>query len=290
MLEKRFRAVPPQSFTANGTPNGVVTIAGEACTLFKVKQRVIITASTLPPLNLEVKEIDSEGNIQVGPVPDGKPGVNTSIDARTDVSAYTVVLGAAISANEQRRPSIDWAEAMRAMYEEEPTVAMRSVLVDECGDKINNTNPLPVAFDGTVSIGDVSIVEGGNTMTVNSDGSINVNIVSSSDTPGLIISHNEVTAVASGVETTLITLVSPSDTYRVEKIEVSGDNLAIFRVKLNGTTILDKRTWYANFNETFNFEAFNNGLLLSTGQILTVTVLHTRQFVGNFEVTVMAVN
>lgn len=196
MLEKRFYAVPPQAFTANGTANGVVTIAGEACTLFKVKQHVIISASTLPNLTLEVKEIDNQGNVQVGPIPDGKPGVNTSIDARTNISAYTVALGANISANMQKRPAIDWAEAMRAMYDEEPTVAMRSILVDECGDRINATNPLPVAatFDGTVQVGDIRItacdddpapgdkhssvrIAGtncDNELEVNADGSINV--------------------------------------------------------------------------------------------------------------------
>lgn len=290
MLEKRLYAVPAQAFTANGTSNGVVTIAGEACQLFKVKQHVIITANTLPPLKLEVKEIDGEGNVQVGPIPDGKPGVNTSIDARTDISAYTVTLGAAISANQQKRPAIDWAEAMRAMYEEEPTVAMRSILVDECGDKINNTNPLPVAFDGTVSIGDVHIIgraPDNNELDVNSDGSLNVNIISSTDTPGLILNYNEITSVPSSVETTVITIISPPSGHRVEKIEVSGDNVSLYRVYINGSPILAKRTWWTSFNTTFNFENFPNGLVLTSGQVLTVTCLHNSPYLGTFEATVM---
>jgi hypothetical protein len=290
MLEKRFYAVLPQLFTADGTDEGVITIAGGACSLFKVKQKVLIKANTLPTLLLEIKEIDNEDNIQVGPISGtlGVPGGNTGISARTDISAYTVLLGATISADEQKRPAIDNAEIVRAMYEEEPTVAQRTILVDECGNKVNDTNPLPVAIDGTITVGDVSIVEGGNTLTVNPDGSIDVNIVNSTSTPGLQIAFNSVLAVASGVETTIITVTAPMGGLRVEKINASGENVALFRVYVNGTEIIDKRSWWTQFNVEFAFENFINGLLLTSGQVLTVTCYHTRPYVGNFEATVMS--
>ena len=290
MLEKRFYAVPPQAFTADGTSSGVITIAANACSLFKVKQKVILTASTLPNITLEIKEIDNEHNIQVGPIAGtlGVVGNNTGISARTDISAYTVALGATIFADMQKRPSIDNIEIVRATYEEEPTVAVRSILVDECGNLVNDNNPLPVAFDGTISIGSVSIVDDGNTLVVNPDGSINVNVTESSSLSGLIISHNEISSVPAGVETTIITITAPVNGYRVEKVEVSGENVALFRVKVNGSTISDKRSWWTEFNETFNYEGFPNGLLLTSGQVLTVTCYHTRPYPGNFEATVMA--
>jgi hypothetical protein len=291
MLEKRFYAVPPQAFTADGTTNGVITIAGEACSLFKVKQKVILSANTLPNITLEIKEIDSQDNIQVGPIAGtlGVSGQNTGISARTNISAYTVALGAAISADEQKRPAIDNIEIVRATYSEEPACAQRGILVDECGDTYNTDNPFPVAFDGTVTLGDVSIVEGGNTMEVNSDGSINVNIVNSvpASTPGLTFLTNEVTSVAAGIETTIITVTAPSNGYRVQKIETSGENVALFRIYVNGLPILYKRTWWTDFNLTFNFESFTNGLLLTSGQVLTVTCLHNSPHLGNFEATVM---
>jgi len=185
-LEKRFYAVPPQSFTADGTTTGVVTIAGEACQLFKVGMHVLINATGLPTLKLQVKEIDGEGNVQVGPISGTlkTPGANTGITARSDISSYTVARTATISADEQRRPDIDWSEAMRAVYDEEPTVAQRSILVDECGDRINDTNPLPVAFSASFP-NVVEIADGGGSgdkMTVNPDGSINVNDNSQSAT------------------------------------------------------------------------------------------------------------
>lgn len=313
MLEKRLKAVPAQSFTANGTTDGKITIAADPCGLFKVKQHVIISATSLPNITLEIKRIEA-GNVYVGPIPDGKPGVNTSIDARYDISAYTVALGAAISANEQKRPAIDWAEAMRAMYEEEPTVAMRSVLVDKCGNKIDETNPLPVAatFDGDVHVGSVRItacdddpvmgdihssiriagIDCNNELVVNPDGTINVNVVNSTPptTPSLVVLHNEITGIASGAETTIISLVAPLTGYRIEKVEVTGDNTAIFRVKVNGTTIANRRSWWCDFNQEFDFEDFLNGLLLTSGQILTVTVVHNRPHIGAFEATVMYLN
>jgi hypothetical protein len=49
-------------------------------------------------------------------------------------------------------------------------------MVDDCGDTINAGNPFPVSIDSEITIGDVSIVEGGNTMAVNPDGSINIDI------------------------------------------------------------------------------------------------------------------
>jgi len=289
-LEKRFYSVPPQVFTADGTTDGVITIAANACILFKVKQKVILTATGLPNLALEIKEIDSEENIQVGPFAQqlGVKGANTGITARTDISAYTVALNATIFADEQKRPSIDNIEIVRATYEEEPTVAVRSIMVDPCGDLISSANPFPVAIDGTISVGDVSIVEGGNTMTVNPDGSINVNIETSAVTPGLLLFHNDITSVATGVETTIITVIAPPSGLRIEKIDASGENVSLYRVYVNGTEIFDKRSWWTAFNVSFEFENFNNGYKLTSGQVLTVTCYHTRPYVANYEATVLA--
>jgi hypothetical protein len=258
--------------------------------LFKVKQKIFLSATGLPDLYLEIKEIDSEDNIQVGPIPGtlGATNNNTGISARTNISAYTVALNAAIFADEQKRPSIDNIEIVRATYQEEPTCAVRSIMVDDCGDTFNDANPFPVAFDGTVSIGDVSIVEGGNTMTVNSDGSINVNIETSISTPGLLLFHNDISSVASGTETTIITVTAPGGGLRLEKVDVSGENVALYRLYVNGIEIYTKRSWWSDFNVDFNFENFSNGYLLTAGQVLTVTCYHTSPFLGNFEATVLA--
>lgn len=124
-------------------------------------------------------------------------------------------------------------------------------------------------------------------LSVNADGSINVNLVGGG-TSGLTITHNEITSVVSGVETSLLTLTPSTSNLKLLKIDVSGDNVALFRVKIDGVVVYNKRSWWNGFNQTFDFKDFT-GLLLSVGQTLTVTVLHNRPNLGAFEATAMSV-
>jgi len=130
MLEKRWIAVPPQAFAADGTADGKITVTDS--TLFKVKQLVILVSNTIPSRDdLEVKRIPDKNTIFVGP----KGG---NIDSRVDLSAYLLTDSSTIAANEQQRSKVPEQEIERLTYEEEPTVARRSVLVDKMGDKIDS--------------------------------------------------------------------------------------------------------------------------------------------------------
>lgn len=153
MYEKRLKAVPPQLFTTDGTANGKITVADSS--LFKVKQEVSVVRTSTQPMLLEIKRIDDINTIYLGPL-------SQTIDKRQDMSAYTVAAGSNISAIEQKRPSIPSEEVNRAVYEEEPAVALRTILVDSLGNKIDNNNPLPVQVDTTVNIGDVRITANDN--------------------------------------------------------------------------------------------------------------------------------
>lgn len=147
MLEKRFVAVPNQYILADGTSDGIITVPDAS--LFKVKQEVYIGGNTLPNLNeIEVKRVLSSTQIAIGP----KKG---NIDSRTDLSAYTLAKNSFIASNEQKRPSVPLEEFSRAMYEEEPTVAQRTILVDKYGNKYDENNPLPV--NAIVEVGDVNV-------------------------------------------------------------------------------------------------------------------------------------
>lgn len=130
MVEKKLAAVPAQSFTANGTNRGVVTIAD--ATLFKQGQLVNIVQTGLPTLNLVVKAITSSTTLVVGPV-DGKLSTTSNANPNnwSDISAYTT--SATIDAAEQNRPLVPFEEYMRYMYEEGPTAAQRVILVDKMG-------------------------------------------------------------------------------------------------------------------------------------------------------------
>lgn len=142
MFEKRLKAVPPQLLTADGTTDGLVTVASTK--YFKVKQQVYLSALALPNLSAEIKAIVSHTQLYVGPI-------NGSIRTRLDVSGYAMIAGATIAANEQMRPSIPFEEFTRAVYEEEPTVALRTFLVDIFGDAYDLANPFPVTVVSTVS-------------------------------------------------------------------------------------------------------------------------------------------
>lgn len=83
--------------------------------------------------------------------------ISSDIRKYTDISDYTTASGAFVIANEQTRPKIPFEEFMRAVYEEEPVSALRSMLVDKYGDTYRTDNPLPVQLSsGSISIGTVN--------------------------------------------------------------------------------------------------------------------------------------
>lgn len=133
MMEKRFKAVPPQSLTLDGNIYGLISVVNTR--LFKVKQVVHIQNPGQPIVKAEVKRIESKTRMFVGPV-------TGSIDNRIDTSAFTVILGAFIYAEEQQRPKIAEQEVERNTYEEEPVVARRVILVDTYGDDIASSGSI----------------------------------------------------------------------------------------------------------------------------------------------------
>ena len=137
--EKRLREVAPVNFTADGTVIGVATLT-TTCD-FKVKQKVTISATGEQSLVYEVKRVVSQTELIVGPL-------KASIQTYSDISQFTLAKNSVISAQEQNRPNIPEQEIERLTYEEEPTIARRSVLVDKFGEKISDNNPLPVDIQG----------------------------------------------------------------------------------------------------------------------------------------------
>lgn len=209
MLEKRFSAVAPQALTANGTAEGKITVADTR--LFKVKQKIFLQSSTQQPRDgLEVKKIINITEMIVGPE-------KSAIHITSDVSDFLVADTATVAANEQFRPIIPSEEFNRAVYEEEPTVAIRSMLVDKEGNDYRVNNPLPVELsNGSVNIGTVNaelevqlshkdnfpnvgdvadsvrIGDGAHELAINSDGSINtISTVSATDLDIRNLSHTQ---------------------------------------------------------------------------------------------------
>jgi len=134
-IEKRWAAIAPIAFSADGTTDGVVTLP--TTKHIHTKQKVYIQATAQAVLLLEVKTVLSATQLVVGPI-------NQNLSTITDISAYTVAAAAFLYAPEQPRPAIPLQEIERAVFEEEPVVAIRSYLVDDDGDSYDTGNPLPV--------------------------------------------------------------------------------------------------------------------------------------------------
>jgi hypothetical protein len=136
-IERLWVTISPITFSTNGGADGTVTIP-DVCG-FKVKQKVVISAISLPDLVLEVKRVVSATKLIVGPI------VTTGkMIARQNLSTYTTALLANIRAEEQPKVRIPPADIIQAAYEQEPTLAHRVMAVDCIGDPWGKDNPLPI--------------------------------------------------------------------------------------------------------------------------------------------------
>lgn len=140
--ETKIEYVPNTFFTEDGADGGVIKIISTSG--FKVKADVIISADSLPSISLEVKRVLSKTTLIVG-----KTG---NLLSRANLSAYKIALNASVFQPEQNRSDIPYEQHARAVYEEEPTMATRSVLVNELGNKITSSE------DGIISGLDVNTI------------------------------------------------------------------------------------------------------------------------------------
>jgi len=281
-LEKKWQAVVAQPFTADGTALGLVTLASTAG--FKVKGYAFIAATGQPVIQVQIQYVTPTTMI-VGPV-----GSTPTINNYTNIAAYTVANSATIGFPQQDKNRIKPDDVEFATYESDPTVAVREVLVDQWGNFYDDVNPLPVTFEGSVSITNVGIIGPApdkNQLDVNADGSINVNVVPSTN-PNDTVKNIFGTApgVIAGIITTIVQYTVPAGkTAILERSVASGENIGTYTLLINNITQAVLRTYYAGgFNVTFEFiTGQDNGLVLQAGDNVKVTILHQRPYPGDFD-------
>ena len=151
-FERHWKEISSRLFTADGGADGSVVV-NNTCG-FKVRQLVFIKAIGQPTLKLEVKRVVSPTKLYVGRIPTKRDPNRNRIDLREDLSNYTLVNGATIDAPLQDRNHIPREDRERSVYEEEPTLAKRVILVDCVGDFYNDNNRLPVqgTFDADIEL------------------------------------------------------------------------------------------------------------------------------------------
>lgn len=146
-IEKSWERQGPVLFAADGEANGLITL--DSVILFKVKQRVVVSAIGEPTLTLQVKRVISFTQLFVGPLKTNEPGSSeNNLKARTNLTAYTVAKSSSIVASEQPKVPIPPKDINQAVYEHEPTTAIRSFLVDRIGNGYSTNNRFPVDFGG----------------------------------------------------------------------------------------------------------------------------------------------
>lgn len=166
--ERQWDEVPPVLLTANGTTNGVLQVTDTASFYFGMQ--ALLKNNTSVQLTVYVKTVVDKNTIYVGPNKGG-------LDHNIDLSAFTVASNATLSASAQNKSTVPMEARLLATYETDPVDAWRVKTVDAYGNGYTDTNPFPVAFEGSISIGTVGIIgppPDKNQLDVNSDGSINV--------------------------------------------------------------------------------------------------------------------
>lgn len=111
-------------------------------------------------------------------------------------------------------------------------------------------------------------------------------------TKQLINKYNKVNNVINGITTSILTYTVPNSKRSVlEKIAVSGDNIAKYDILLNGDNLETKRTYFgSSLNADFDFTSKTSlGTVLNSGDELTVNVVHNRPYVGSFEARLQVV-
>lgn len=287
--EKFWPKVPATALTTDGNVNGFITIADT--TGFKVKMVARLTADTLPPLSLEIKRVISSTEMLVGPI-------GTSIDDREDVSDYTVALNAKISADRQRRPSIPLKEINRAVYEEEPTVAIRAMLVDEDGNPAGGGSGDPSADVNLIQINGTAIsnsnampsriTDGNDVLDINTDGSINVvsdpNVGIESDLSSNP-SGDGLVALSTSSEIELVSIPIPDGTtYNLTGWNWAADIQAQFQLEVrDGITLVENVRTVNNLQGMSNFMIFPRSIEINgaTNRVLRITALRLREKSGN---------
>jgi hypothetical protein len=142
---------------------------------------------------------------------------------------------------------------------------------------INQTNGSTIITDGT------------DNLNVNPDGSINVIITGGSTTSinyTSIYNFNEINSVTSNSLTLLQTYTVPvGKKGYLQRVDFSGENIAKYIIKLNGSTLDIKRTYFGNqLNGEFNFIDSNDlGMNLNAGDVIETYVIHTRPSLISFE-------
>jgi hypothetical protein len=98
------------------------------------------------------------------------------------------------------------------------------------------------------------------------------------------VEYSDISSLASGTLTTILSYTVPvGKTLAMEKVEVSGCNVADYVVEVDGAIKGKRRTYFGNFNADFDYK----GLQVAAGLVVRVRVIHSRPTTGNFDASLI---
>lgn len=303
LYERRW---PTVVLTPISVANSIITVS--TTNALHVKQKITLRNGPSTQTDLEIKRVLSATQIQVGPIG----------NEMGNIINPTIYNGGTLEAEEQERNKVSNDITMRAVYQEEPAVALRTVPVDWLGRFYTTDNPFPVQLsDGSINIGTVnaeietqlshldnfpdlgdyhdSVRIGGRNgpeMVVNPDGSINIAIVPTSGGNQAVPTYNEISSVPANTWTDIVQYtIPPLKKGFVAHVTFSGDNIAQYEVLVNGTAIDKATCWFSGpLHGSINFSTpVGGGYDLAAGDVVKVRVMHYRATPGTFNARIMTV-
>lgn len=184
------------------------------------------------------------------------------------------------------------------------TIGSVDVIIDAAsGDNIAiedfNGNVLTINPDGSLDVNTVinastdniaiADASSGNKLNVNADGSINTSLIVTGINK---IYQNSITSVPTNIETTILTYTVPAiTTSYLQRITTSGTTIGQYFIKLNGTLLTTKRSYFGDLNPVFEFtnDPSFTGYNLISGQILTISIIHARPTGNDFDTSLQVV-
>lgn len=149
-IERKWEAVL-QPFVNNGTQQGVIVVPD--ATGFFAKQKVTLTSNTQQPKVYEVRRV-TQFTVQVGEV-------GSQFEQYANITNYTIADLATITAPEQQKPTIKPDEIWQAIYQKDPAVALRNLLVNKFGVAVDTVTDIDgrtrLAVDAAVSIDGLAV-------------------------------------------------------------------------------------------------------------------------------------
>lgn len=274
-----------QPFISDGGQDGTVIVGSTSG--FKAKQKINISSIGQSPIVLEIKRVLSPTTMLVGPIDKG-------INSRTDISNYTVTDSAIITAEEQSKKHPTEKDREAALYEQEPTVAKRVILVDEFGRFYETTNPLPVQLsDGSIDIGTVNaelevqlshqddvpdigdvadsvqVGDGNEILEVNPDGSITIRL---GELPGIPFVHKEASSITDNTETTVSIYNSTTDGIKFKRLHGMAMTFGIWRVYKDSIDASNLVSIYQTSPTTRNADLIlSNSESIDNGESIIIT-------------------